>query len=126
MHHRHGIFVTEFYTLVITQRHVLILAHCECRTICPIETTVVDRSRQKVCYPSLPLISRLRSGWCHGGGGVLRGERELLLSMLEHLPAENSVSEAIDLVLFLVAETARGLHKNGNGEIGSALFLHLT
>jgi len=72
---------------------------------------------------SLPLISRLRSGWCHGGGGVLRGERELLLPMLKHLPAENSVSEAVDFILFLVAQTARGLHKNRDRGIDSALFL---
>lgn len=51
------------------------------------------------------------------------GERELLLSMLEHLPAEYPVSEAIDFVLLLVAEAARGLHKNR--ENGSALFLYL-
>lgn len=32
--------------------------------------------------------------------------------MLEHLSAEDPVSEAIDFILLLVAEAARGLHKN--------------
>lgn len=72
------------------------------------------------CINFLPLVRRLRSTRCHRGGRVLCSERELLLS-LEHLPAEDPVSEAIDFVLLLVAEAARGLHKNGEA---FALFLY--
>jgi len=63
------------------------------------------------------LVGCLRSTRCHGGGRVLCCECELLLSMLEHLSAEDPISEAIDFVLLLVAETARGLHKNGEGSL---------
>lgn len=44
--------------------------------------------------------------------GVLCGKSKFLLSLLKHLPAEYSVSKAIDFVLFLIAQTARGLDKN--------------
>lgn len=71
-------------------------------------------------YITLPLVGWLRSTGCHGGR-VLRGERELLLSMLEHLPVEDPISEAIDFVFLLVAETARGLHKNGERSLFSSI-----
>jgi len=69
----------------------------------------------------LPLVGCLRSTRCHGGR-VLCCERELLLSMLEHLPAEDPVSEAIDFILLLVAEAARGLHKNGDRSLFSSIY----
>lgn len=68
---------------------------------------------------SLPLIGCLRSTRCYGGSRVLCGECELLLSMLEHLSAEDPVSEAIDFILLLVAEAARGLRKNGERSLFS-------
>lgn len=59
----------------------------------------------------LPLIRLLMSTRCHCSC-ILRGKSKFLLSLLKHLPAEYTVSKAIDFVLFLIAETARGLNKN--------------
>lgn len=92
-------------------------------TFCLDEIIFADKRSQYVSRVRffLPLVGCLRSTRCHGGSRVLCCERELLLSMLEHLSAEDPVSEAIDFVLLLVAETARGLHKNGEGSLFSSI-----